>query len=372
MKEEKNRLFVNRIGRICWMILFLFLSFLLVSCSKDSQNQIDKAETKERKNKPVVKVAEKELIETAGWLSEDEFLTIEQNEDGQAVYLHQFNEQEPIELFRTSDAIMSASASASGEYIAITHSSQSDSATLQIITREGREVLNRKIISSYVLFEWNYTEEPAEQLLVMALQEDWSYESLLLHADTKEESEIVLPKPFFQWLGGGHIAYMGEKTEAGQPVHRYDLMNQDDRVIYGEAVGIFSKYGKTILATVEEEKETMTLKVYRDEVFEKPIQEITIPALKKDGEYSIPYIDIPEDKNTVFVLAPLSEEESALYELLEWNLQTNETMRIVDRVKSEPISCNREGTYCLYGHLLDSLINIGDRTIERISQAEIM
>ncbi|KMY43768.1 hypothetical protein AC622_05525 [Bacillus sp. FJAT-27916] len=372
MKEEKNRLFVNRIVRICWIILFLLFSVLLVSCSKDDKNHIDKAETKERENKPVVKVAEKELIETAGWLSEDEILTIEQDEEGQAVFLHQFNEEKPIELFRTSDAIMSASASSSGEYIAITHSSKSDSATLQIITREGRKVMKREIISSYVLFEWDNTMEPEDQLLVMALQEDWSYDSLLINAETKEESELTLPKPFIQWIDDSHIAYMGEKAEAGEPVHRYDMMTREDTVIYEDAVGVFSKYGKTIVATIDEEKEAMTLKVYLEGDFEKPIQEIRIPTLEKDGEYLIPYMDMPEDGNTVFVLAPMSGMDSTLYELIEWNLNTNETPRIVDRVNNEPISCNKKGTYCLYGHLLDSLIDMEKRTIERISQAEIM
>lgn len=371
MRREKYRLSVGRIVSICSITLFLLVSVLLVSCSKDEQNYMDTVDTREREDTPLLKIAEKALIETSGWLSDDEVLSIEQDDDGQAVYLHQFEEEEPIELFRTSDAIMSADASASGEYVAITHSSKSDSATLLIINRDGKRVLSREIISSYVLLEWDNSEEHKDQLLVMALKEDWSYDSLLINADTKEASEVILPKPFIQWIDGESIAYMDE-TDLSDPVHRYEIKTESDTVISEDAVGVFSKYGKTIVAAVDEEAEIMTLKAYSDGEFEKPIQKIEIPAVDKDGEYLMPYMDIPEDGNSIFVLAPLSVEESPLYELLEWNIRTNKTERIVDRVNNEPIACNRNGTYCLYGHLLDSLIDIEKRTIEKISQAEIM
>ncbi|WP_455662380.1 YqgU-like beta propeller domain-containing protein [Pradoshia sp.] len=372
MKDEKYRPLIERIIRICSIILFLLVSVLLVSCSKDEKNHIDTVDKRERENKPFMEVAESALIETTGWLSRDEILTIEQDDDGQAVFLHQFNEEEPVELFRTSDAIMSADASASGEYVAITHSSKSDSATLLIINREGKQVLSRDIISSYVLLEWDDTENYKEQLLVMALQEDWSYDSWLINADTKEESELNLPKPFIQWLDGEHIAYMGDANDRGLPVHQYGMEMKDNRVIYEDAVGIFSKYGRTIIASVDEEGDSMTLQVYAKGEFEKPIKEIEIPAIKKDEDYLMPYLDVPADGNRIFVLAPLTENESSLYELLEWDMMTNETERIVDRINNEPIASNMDGTYCLYGHLLDSLIDLEERTIEKIPQAEIM
>ena len=372
MKDEKYRPSVKRIIPICSITLFLLFIVLLVSCSKVETNHIDTVDTRERENKPLMKLAEGTLIETTGWLSRDEVLTIEQNDDGQAVFLHRFNEEEPIQLFQTSDAIMSAKASTSGEYVAITHSSKSDSATLLIINRDGKQVLSQDIVSSYVLLEWDSTQDHEEQLLVMALQEDWSYDSWLINAETKEETELSLPKPFIQWVDGEHIAYMGDETDGGTPVHQYGMELKNDQVIYEDAVGIFSKYGKTIIGSVDDEGVSMTLKVYEKGGFEKPIQEITIPALKKNGEYLMPYMDVPKDGGSIFVLSPQSEEESSLYELLEWNLESNETERIVDRIQNEPIACNMNGTYCLYGHLLDSLIDLSERTIEKISQAEIM
>ena|GEM_PF-4068649 len=372
MKEEKYGPSIERIIRICSIILFLLASFLLVSCTKDEKHHIDTVDIRERDNKPLMKVAEEELIETAGWLSQNEVLTIEQDDDGQAVYLHQFNEKEPIELFRTSDAIMSAYASASGEYVAITHSNKSDSATLLIISRDGKKVLSREIISSYVLFEWDNTKDHQERLLVMALKEDWSYDSLLINVETREEAQLSLPKPFIHWIDDGNIAYIGDATEAGEPVHQYDLELEEDKVIHEDAVGIFSKYGKTIIASVDEVKSSMTLKVYSEGDFGRPVQEIVIPALTHDGEYLMPYMDVPEDGNSIFVLAPLTGEASSLFELFKWDLRSNERERIIDRVNNEPIACNTDGTYCLYGHLLDSIIDLREKTIEKFSQAEIM
>ncbi len=372
MKEGKYGPSYDRIIRICSIILFLLTSFLLVSCTKDEKNHIDTVDTRERDNKPLMKVAEEELIETAGWLSQDEILTIEQDDDGQAVYLHQFNEKEPTELFRTSDAIMSADASTSGEYVAITHSNKSDSATLLIISRDGKKVLSREVISSYVLFEWDNTIDYQERLLVMALKEDWSYDSLLINAETTEETQLSLPKPFIQWIDDEYIAYIGDATETGETVHQYDLEMEEDKVIHEDAVGVFSKYGKTIIATVNEGKSSMILKVYTDGDFGRPVQEIEIPAIAHEGEYLMPYMDVPEDSDSIFILAPLTGEASSLFELFKWDLRSNERERIIDRINNEPIACNADGTYCLYGHLLDSIIDLREKTIEKFSQAEIM
>jgi Tol biopolymer transport system component len=264
--------------------------------------------------------------------------------------------------------IVSIDISESGEYLFIRSSSGISTSLITITKMDGSVVFSHTLNAFDLTMEWNPYNE--QQIFIAAFSEDWQEQIYFLSIADKKITETADYDPFSKWYALEQLVYLnwiGENTSLSADLILQDLNSGEEKKLL---TGIFHlDTFKDVLLTIEGDPSNHDQAVYH--FYGKNMKKLgsfIIPQVLSFSSQLIPYYDYQAEKKTFIFLQPVMKDVyNEEFQLMKFDAEANQVQEIIDGLKNEPLSCSRDGNYCLYGYNFEKLIDLNKKKIMKLT-----
>ncbi len=370
---------ISHIKCTYYIVLLLISTFLLLTAcepAKDLQDHANKnPDVKGQISIEKLMLNEKDASEMEaiyGWLSSDTILYSKQLKSKDLPQLLTWNlrSNEHRIFYNPSAPISAVSISPSKSYVLVSTALDEEKVQNNILNENGDPVYSVSLPAFDITYEWNIYKEGV--LFMSNFYEDWTYNSYIVNAKQQTTKMIDHPEPFAQWDSSQGMMFLdwkkGESTLSA-PLVRKELNEEKMDSIMLDVVH-FKKMKKTLM-TIQMNTEKLNRATYAflNEKY-KLINTFSVPFLNSNSDWKIPAYDFNEKKGDFFTFIAEKSINTSQYDgnysLITFNWKTNKKVKILDKVKNEPLSCSPDGNLCLYGYRLDKMIDIKSHKMVRI------
>lgn len=369
-----------------FLLTTIFLIFILAGCknernpapqpsSKDESSLIKEKSTRVQPPtfKPI-QIDDGAFNTISGWLDNDTILYITDSSSGSNVHSHNLHNGENKLLFESSFPIVSVLISPLREYFLVHSSPSTNEALITVYTKDGQQVLEKKIPSTEVNIEWNLYNESS--ILITAFTEDWEFTVWNLNCEEATLLEVSLPQPFGYWLKENELLYLDWDLETPSlyaNLKKYNLLTSESSDVLSQVLQVDTF--KDIFMTVEVEEENNQNAAYT--FFSNDNEELLsfeTPHLSNYSDWLIPYYDYNLGMEKFITYQPLYYGEADTYadgfHLIAYDIKTGESSVLLEGLENEPLSCSPDGEKCLSGFYLEKLIHLESKEIVSIANIE--
>ncbi len=358
-----------------WLLL-LFVTFASVGCLKETatdspatgkngQNADDAVDVTD--NIPIP-VEEGVFNRVYGWLDSNTILYSTEGVQGSNVYAYNLNKGTNRLITTSISMIVSIDISDSGEYLFIRSSSGTSTSLITITKKDGSVVFSHTLNAFDLTMEWNPYNE--QQIFIAAFSEDWQEQIYFLSIADKKITEAAFYDPFSKWYGPEQLVYLnwiGENTALSADLILQDLNSGEEKKLLTDVFHLDTF--KDVLLTIEGDPSNHDQAVYH--FYGKNMKELesfVTPQLSSFSSQLIPYYDYLAEKKAFIFLQPVMKDVHAEeFQLMKFDAEANQVQAIIDGLKNEPLSCSRDGNYCLYGYNFEKLIDLNKNKIMKLT-----
>lgn len=314
-----------------------------------------------------------EFDRVAGWISQDTILYVTNVKEGSHLFLHQLNSGASKLVFKSDSPVVNAEINPSSKQILIHSAPSTYEAELTVIDYEGEILFEKKIESYELTIQWN--KEQDGKVLVSAFNEDWSYKTYIVNINENSMTELSLPQPFVVWKSTDEILYLDwnqDRPTLQAPLKERNLQNEKQRELLS-SVHQFDASIEVIMAVSTSESYS-DLAEYR--FMNRNLEIISTLEVHQLTTYSgwlVPYYDIIDSKGAFLYFRPLNSGEADLYgdefTLSQFLVEKDKDAELMTGMANEPLSCSADGELCLYGYQFEKLIDIKEKKIYNLVEA---
>lgn len=315
---------------------------------------------------------DEEFHKAAGWLTNGSILYITNKGEGSSLYSYSLGSGKSEILYKSDIPIVTAEISPDKEMVLV-HRAVSNKGVLTIIDLEGKEIYSDNIESYELNFEWNPFNR--DLIAVSAFTEDWNFKTFLLNLKQNKIVEHEIPEPFLRWVSDHEFAYQEWEKDSMTLQAPMKIMsiknNKSERSL--ESVYRFDTLGKYLLTVAVEDENDLHRSQYT--LYSEGLKQLAsfdVPLLTSFSGWLVPFYDLMDDSKYFLYLRALHEGEADIYEdgfeLVRYELDTQEEEVIFTGLNNENISCSPSGKMCLYGFQLERVINIDSKEMTELIQ----
>lgn len=361
-----------------WLLL-LFIAIASAGCTKDQspgslgpkENEQNAGNIANVMDNIPISVEEGVFNRVYGWLDANTILYSTNVVQGSKVYAYNLEKGTNRLITTSKSMIVSIDISDSGEYLFI-RSSSGPSASLITITKKDGSVVFTHIMNAFDLtMDWNPYNE--QQIFLAAFSEDWQEQTFFLSIADKKISEADFSDPFSKWYAKDQLVFLdwiGENPALTADLIQLDINSGEKKKLLTDTYHLDTF--KNVLLTITGDPENNDKAIYH--FYQKNLKEMgsfVTPQLSDFTERLIPYYDYESGQNTFIYLEPEVNKEKApqkeQFKLIKYDLESDKQVKILDRLKNEPLSCSPNGNYCLYGYNFEKLIDLNKKKIMNLT-----
>ncbi|WP_160118443.1 hypothetical protein [Bacillus sp. V59.32b] len=357
-------------------ILAVISLFLLISACQPQAKPVTDDHNEEVPSRHKLLNEENDKFEAAlGWLDSETILYSVKQDENQPPQLKVFNRKTGKQeiFYQPEAAIVNVSISPSRNYVLVHTSSSPHKANIDILKQDGTKEYSVAIPSDELDFSWNPYEDGI--LFLTSFSEDWSFTSYVLDTKKKAIAPLDFPQPFAQWAGKEELLYVDWKKEDPDlraPLISLNIKNQKKETVMLDVVH-FQKIKNGLMAIqVESEKpDQAEYKFYNGK--KEQVSSFSVPHVNTFSDSMIPFYSFDDKKNTFYTFTPESaftgDPYQGTFKLIEYNWETGKKKEVLKEMENAPLSCSSEGSWCLYGHQLESVINMQEKKVYPLLKA---
>ena len=370
------------IRKAFFLCLLLVSTLLVIGCEKGDSSSLAGKETQQqeaeqsismndiKEHLPIV-IKEGKFDKIIGWLDGETFVYTTKNINGSNIYAYHLKTGTSTLLLNVEAIIDSIHISHSGNYLLIRSSSEEVQSKITIITDKGKLVFSGALEDAFdAAIEWNPYDE--NKVLISSFTEDWQDRTFILSIKKQRLTEIDVANPFSYWAAKNKLIYLNwnqnDSSKLTDVVIK-DLSDGKDTMLLSNVYQLDSFQDVFLTITPDTDQlNNMIYSFYYNE--DKKAGSITMPGLTSFSDWLIPYYDYNVENEMFLSFQPVQSGDADSYtdgfQLFQYKLGKGKNTVILDGLNNEPISCNKEGTLCLYGYYLEKLIDIKNKTIMKI------
>ncbi|KUP05973.1 hypothetical protein Q75_09910 [Bacillus coahuilensis p1.1.43] len=350
-------------------IIILCLIPLLHGCqeSESDSDSVPQVHLNEESNKEVkVKKTEKEMIpltvsskeqvQVVDWVDDDRIIIVEYSGSIYKIVEYHLYTGVREELFIGEGTFVQGFVHQNKRNILIHSSPSTYEAKLELFTLDGKVEYTYTIPSAELSFSWNPVNP--FKLLVAAFDESWEYSTYLLDLQSNQQKELKGYPPFLFWRDDQHFLYQDtswDEIKLMAPLVEEDTEEFDRKILDESLFYATAENNRVLRMTIENDSKTAEVTV---EDF--PAFSVELPSISTYSGWLIPHMEIMED--SLFIFTPNKSGQIDTYvegfRLEKWNMATGKRETSLDGIENQPIECSPNGTRCLYGYYLSTMIEM--------------
>lgn len=349
------------------MFIFCAAVLLVMGCSKKTNEIIEGPTAIERPvNTELIKEEiSKSLVAdpakfhfVADWLSESKVIYVEKENGHYQVNSFDIESGLTDTLYEDDSMIIDVLIHPSKEYLLLHTSDKATSATVKIVTIDGRVQDEVIVASTELAIEWNDTDPSL--ILLTAFHQDWTFDLFIYNGKIESLDLLAIEDPFPKWLGEDKIAvgYIEGHVLDGGEIHTYEPLTEKWGQLDISGVVYFDTYEDSLLVVrINEDNDAHYTIMSKDGLIRS---EWTMPVISNYSEWVIPDIEWGS-KETVFLLAPDKggqlDELHTPYRLI--HVIEGRQDVVADAIVAGVLRCSPSGLKCLTGYSTENLIDVG-------------
>jgi len=297
----------------------------------------------------------------ADWLTESKVIYVEKENGHYQVNSFDFESGQIDTLYEDDSMIIDVLIHHSKKYLLLHTSDNAASATVKIVTLDGRVHDEVIVASTELAIEWNDTDPSL--VLLTAFHQDWTFDLFIYNGRIESLDLLAIEDPFPKWLGEDKIAigYVEGHVLDGGEVHTYEPLTEKWGQLDISGVVYFDTFEDTLLLVrINGNKDAHYTIMEQDGVIRS---EWTMPVISNYSEWVIPEVEWASNE-TVFLSAPdkggqLDELQSP-YRLIRITKGRQDV--VADEISAGVLRCSPSGQKCLSGYSAEQLIDIKKKT----------
>ncbi|WP_342598390.1 hypothetical protein MHB48_12540 [Psychrobacillus sp. FSL H8-0483] len=306
---------------------------------------------------PLLKLNRSTFHSVIGWMSNDEILFILTEDGDWTVQSYNLSTETWKTIYKTETPIIQGIIHPSKEMILLHTSSNSSSAEIQLIHKNGYVVQSLSFESAEIYMDWHPTNP--DLIVFSTFYDDWSYSTFVYDGSTQQLKSIEVENPFVKWydehrlmvfkwgdssLDGSDLLLYSTAdggTESTEFQHVLDVQNLGDTMVY---VQINETQGK-----FEYHMEQPETGQYFD---------WNSPAVSNYSEWVVPTFSVVHPTQLIAIRSKAAgnvDEFDDKGVLSSYSLNGEKRLgEIVD----QPIDCSPNGEVCLGGYEKENWIQL--------------
>lgn len=366
---------MNNIPRsLVFFSLIVISTLLLISgCKQNKEPQKVVKEQPEKVEEPIDKIIAPILIEEGdffsvyGWLDDHTIVYSTEAAQGSNVYKYDLIKGQSQRLFQSDHPIVTVKISPSKNWILIHSSPSTYLGVVTIIDQEGKIGLSREVESTELGIEWNSYDDNA--ILLSAFNEDWSYQTFLLHIAEKSMKQINIAEPFAYWVNEKELIYLAWNNDTPSLLAPLMKTNIENGEVSKLSPNVFQVHAfHKIYATITVDNDDKKYAIYSFYTNDnKNLKTIRIPQISRYSDWLVPYSDLIEKHRRFVTFQPVKSGDIDSYregfQLVSYSLMDDNQELLIEDMQNEPLSCSPSGKFCLYGNYLEKLINLETKEV---------
>lgn len=360
-----------------WLML-LFVIFVSVGCL-NGQGSETSTEEKKRKNgagsetaivRLPIPVGDEVFNRAYGWIDKYTILYSTNGVQGENVYAYNVKKGTNRHITTSQSAIISMEISNSGEYIFMRSASGPSSSLITIMKKDGTIEFTHVLDAFDLTMEWNPYNE--QEIFLAVFSEDWQEKTYFLSLADHKITAASSIDPFSKWYSPKQFVYLdwiGENAAVSADLILKDLnTKQEEKLLSGVS---HTDTFKDVLMTVTDNPDDTEQAVYT--FYGENLKELGSFVTPQELGFSsrlVPEYDYLADEKAFFFFQPVMKNKSGhdeKFQLMEYDVEKNKLSMVMGGLKNEPLSCSRDGRFCLYGFQFEKLIDLKEKTIMKLS-----
>ncbi|WP_391201851.1 hypothetical protein [Psychrobacillus sp. L4] len=351
-------------------ILIIFV-MLLQGCSESKMTKKENEKTaivdnasaltstpkKASKEFPSISLTSSSFQSVIGWLSNDEILFIIFDKGKWTVQSYSVSNHLWKIIYTSTAPIMEGFIHPNKELILLHTSSNSSSAEVQIIHKNGYLVQSLSFESDELYMDWHPTNP--NLIVFTTFYEDWTYNTFVYNSSTQNLQSIEVENPFVKWYDEDHLMLLrgSDSSLDGNELILYSIAEKSLKETGIMHLIDVQNLGKSMLyIQINEEKKLYEYRFMDNE--KQSSFEWTSPAISNYSEWVIPTIS-NVNSNQFFLIKGLKSgnvDESSDRGILSSISLDGE--RELGEVLTQPIVCSPNGETCLGGYEKENWIQL--------------
>ncbi len=366
--------------RIACLYIFILLCVFLYGCSSfEAEGNLD-AKTKETfsspKGKPtgaffgdlpIIPIAldERGFNSVVDWYDNTTVLYVIDDGVGSKIYKYHLYTGVTEFFYETTGLIITLKSSQNRHYFAVHASDSSYEAKIIILDRNGKEMMDSKLDSVEVQYEWNPYEEA--EIFVTSFQEDWSFQNHVMNVNRKIIELSEVNQPFIQWIGSSNVAYLKwvDNESINAPLYLFDNRDLKEVKVLDNVLAYHTYKG--ILVTISGYETESLYQFFNTE----PIQlkrSFKLPLINTfSDKWWVPNFDYNSESDRFIYFHPkIEDDESVTLQLVVYSAISGLEEVILADTKNRPVNLSPDGSLCLVGYQSEEIIDIKKKEIIKL------
>lgn len=367
------RLIYNKRGsRLKKIGMLLICLFLLQACEEsypqvenNGPNSIEKVPQSVPGNQvatptkkiPLLKLNRSTFHSVIGWMSNDEILFILTEDGDWTVQSYNLSTETWKTIYRTNTPIIQGTIHPSKEMILLHTSSNSSSAEIQLIHKNGYVVQSLSFESAEIYMDWHPTNP--DLIVFSTFYDDWSYSTFVYDGSSQQLKSIEVENPFVKWydehrlmvfkwgdssLDGSDLLLYSTAdggTESTEFQHVLDVQNLGNTMVY---VQINEKQGK-----FEYHMEQSETGQYFD---------WTSPAVSNYSEWVVPTFSVVHPNQLIAIRSKAAGNVDEFDDKGVLSSYSLDGEKRLGEIVDQPLDCSPNGEVCLGGYEKENWIQL--------------
>ncbi|MGR3765013.1 YqgU-like beta propeller domain-containing protein [Rossellomorea sp. NS-SX7] len=359
-------------------LIIVFSLIFMASCQAQvtetpppGENSQEKQASKKIKENSI---HSEKFIENVDWLSDDEVLTVTEEEGEAAFYVTNVFDGGSEKIYQSPSSYVHSVVSPDKDKILIHSAPATYSAMITIIDLNGKVYYQDEVPSYELSYEWN--EFNTDKLLITSFAEDWSFEVFELDLRTSQLQMVDVEQPFLKWDSDVSILYQdwnSEEISVSAPLVSKNILDGKKETIDSSSIH-FERFPEYLLSVHESEGGDGEFNYQFISENGEIVSQFHMKLLSRYSDWFIPFYDMIEDKNELITFQANEsgsfDTYSGTFALKKWDVMKGSEVTLIDDLPVEPIQCSPKGSYCLYGNQLEKVINLKDSAIIALVKKE--
>ncbi|TQR19550.1 hypothetical protein [Psychrobacillus vulpis] len=350
----------------------LIICMLLLQACQDSKVQVEVKQPKRNMEEtslpsvsptippkafPSISFAPSAFQCVVGWLSNDEVVFILSDKGKWTVQTYSVSRESWKLIYTSPIPIVQAIIHPNKELILLHTSSNSSSAEVQVLHKNGYLVHSLSFESAELYMDWHPTNP--DLIVFTTFYEDWSYNTFVYDGSTQVLESIEVENPFVKWYDEQHLMVFtgSESSLDGSELMLYSLNDKSLKSTGINHLLDVQNLGESMLYIHINEQENVY--EYRLVSIESGDSfEWTSPTISNYSEWVIPTISVIEPNK---IIAIKSVESGNVDENDKRGIISSislEGEKELGEITSQPIACAPNGEICLGGYEKENWIQL--------------
>lgn len=354
------------------IIILITCLFFLQACNENNTKIIDNGSndttdlpstvpsdiaTTPSKKIPFLKLDHSVFHSVIGWLSNDEILFVLTENGEWTVQSYTLSTEAWKTIYTTSTPIIQGEIHPNKEMILLHTSSNSSSAEVVLLNKNGTVVESLFFESAEIYMNWHPTNPSL--LLFSTFYEDWTYNTFVYDGTTQELKAIDVDDPFVKWYDDNRLMVFkwAESSLDGSELHLYSWKDGTVKNTEMNHVLDVQNFKDSMLyVTINEPQEQFEYRLVDKET--NDAFEWSSPAVSNYSEWVLPTISFAQ-KDHIFAIQ--SNVAGNIDDLKEKSILTEISLNGENRlgeIMEQPLDCSPNGEVCLGGYEKENWIQL--------------